>query len=186
MTGLRVVLTDKDVLLRHGLASATVSLDGFIADESDRVGPLFDWYNNGEVPFDGGDPERVFHVSARAPRIWRKPGRGTSSNGMVERDFTVGVVPGVLWSPASRATDYAPLVLGEAVAVVPGMAHTVLSVDWWTWCSIRRACRPKERGGEHLCHEGEPVVAASACGLVGAGGSCRLWRVEVAHGGIGR
>ncbi|MEV6833873.1 alpha/beta hydrolase [Streptomyces sp. NPDC051133] len=33
------------------------------------------------------------------------------SNGMVERDFTVGDVPGVLWSPASGATDRAPLVL---------------------------------------------------------------------------
>jgi dihydrofolate reductase len=46
------------------IAGATVSLDGFIADEADRVGPLFDWYNNGDVPFNGGDPERVFHVSA--------------------------------------------------------------------------------------------------------------------------
>jgi pimeloyl-ACP methyl ester carboxylesterase len=34
----------------------------------------------------------------------------TSSNGVVERDFTVGDVPGVLWSPAS-GTDHAPLVL---------------------------------------------------------------------------
>jgi hypothetical protein len=46
------------------IASATVSLDGFIADESDQVGPLFDWYGNGDVAFNGGDPERVFHVSA--------------------------------------------------------------------------------------------------------------------------
>ncbi|MFD7497139.1 alpha/beta hydrolase family protein [Streptomyces sp. NPDC059832] len=35
----------------------------------------------------------------------------SSSNGMVERDFTVGEVPGVLWSPASGAADRAPLVL---------------------------------------------------------------------------
>ncbi|MFI9274088.1 alpha/beta hydrolase [Kitasatospora sp. NPDC052896] len=35
----------------------------------------------------------------------------SSSNGMVERDFTMGDVPGVLWSPASGATDRAPLVL---------------------------------------------------------------------------
>ncbi len=36
----------------------------------------------------------------------------TSSNGVVERDFTVGEVPGVLWSPASdRNADHAPLVL---------------------------------------------------------------------------
>ena len=34
----------------------------------------------------------------------------SSSNGMVERDFTVGEVPGVLWSPASGA-ERAPLVL---------------------------------------------------------------------------
>ncbi|MGK4584214.1 alpha/beta hydrolase [Kitasatospora sp. HPMI-4] len=34
----------------------------------------------------------------------------SSSNGMVERDFTVGDIPGVLWSPAS-GTDRAPLVL---------------------------------------------------------------------------
>ncbi|MGV9353129.1 alpha/beta hydrolase [Streptomyces misionensis] len=34
----------------------------------------------------------------------------SSSNGMVARDFTVGAVPGVLWSPAS-GTERAPLVL---------------------------------------------------------------------------
>ncbi|MFF9346753.1 alpha/beta hydrolase [Streptomyces sp. NPDC014734] len=34
----------------------------------------------------------------------------SSSNGMVERDFTMGDVPGVLWSPAS-GTGRAPLVL---------------------------------------------------------------------------
>ena len=34
----------------------------------------------------------------------------TSSNGVVERDFTVGEVPGVLWSPES-GSDRAPLVL---------------------------------------------------------------------------
>src|SRR5690349_18025918 len=34
----------------------------------------------------------------------------TSSNGVVERDFMVGDVPGVLWAPES-APDHAPLVL---------------------------------------------------------------------------
>ena len=42
---------------------ATVSLDGFIADEDDRVGALFDWYGNGPVAATLGDPDRVFHVS---------------------------------------------------------------------------------------------------------------------------
>ena len=29
---------------------AVVSVDGFIADENDEVGPLFDWYFNGDQP----------------------------------------------------------------------------------------------------------------------------------------
>lgn len=29
---------------------AVVSVDGFIADESDDVGPLFEWYFNGDIP----------------------------------------------------------------------------------------------------------------------------------------
>ena len=35
---------------------AVVSLDGFIADDDDQVGPLFDWYFNGDQAlFQGGD-----------------------------------------------------------------------------------------------------------------------------------
>ncbi|MCC3763084.1 dihydrofolate reductase family protein [Glycomyces sp. TRM65418] len=42
---------------------ATVSLDGFIADEYDSVGPLFDWYGNGEIEVVAGDPKWTSHVS---------------------------------------------------------------------------------------------------------------------------
>jgi hypothetical protein len=36
---------------------AVISLDGFIADDNDNVGPLFDWYSNGDVTwaFEGTD-----------------------------------------------------------------------------------------------------------------------------------
>jgi dihydrofolate reductase len=50
------------------IARASVSLDGFIADPLDAVGPLFDWYGNGDVAWGGGDPERVFHVSAASAK----------------------------------------------------------------------------------------------------------------------
>ena len=33
----------------HNDHGAIVSLDGFIADENDEVGPLFDWLGNGDV-----------------------------------------------------------------------------------------------------------------------------------------
>ena len=45
------------------IASAVVSLDGFVADLDDGVGPLFDWYGNGPVETYGSDPDRPFHVS---------------------------------------------------------------------------------------------------------------------------
>jgi dihydrofolate reductase len=51
---------------------ASMSLDGFIADPSDQVGPLFDWYGNGDVEFTGADPDRVFHVSAASAAYLRE------------------------------------------------------------------------------------------------------------------
>jgi alpha-beta hydrolase superfamily lysophospholipase len=67
----------------------------------------------------------------------------TSSNGVVERDFTVGEVPGVLWSPTS-GPDRAPLVLmgrgggqhkrapglvGRAHRFVTNCGFTVATID---------------------------------------------------------
>jgi len=59
---------------------ASMSLDGFIADPSDAVGPLFDWYGNGDVEFTGADPDRVFHISAASAdylrQAWANAGAG--------------------------------------------------------------------------------------------------------------
>ncbi|WP_242608580.1 alpha/beta fold hydrolase [Actinomadura formosensis] len=68
---------------------------------------------------------------------------GTSSNGVRERDFTVGEIPGVLWSPES-GPDRAPLVLmghgggthkqapamaGRAHLLVTGCGFHVAAID---------------------------------------------------------
>lgn len=49
---------------------AVASVDGFIADENDDVGPLFDWYFNGDLPIvDDASPEQghpAFRVSRRS------------------------------------------------------------------------------------------------------------------------
>ena len=42
---------------------AAVSLDGFIAEDDDTVGPLFDWYENGDVAGTFSDESRVFHTT---------------------------------------------------------------------------------------------------------------------------
>ncbi|RNL79618.1 dihydrofolate reductase family protein [Nocardioides marmorisolisilvae] len=45
------------------LTHAVMSLDGFIARPDDSVGPLFDWYENGDIELVGGGGSWTFHVS---------------------------------------------------------------------------------------------------------------------------
>lgn len=47
-----------------GIVDAAVSLDGYVADKSGGVGPLFDYYFNGDVEGTLGDPDRIFRVTA--------------------------------------------------------------------------------------------------------------------------
>ena len=53
------------------IAQASMSLDGFIADTNDQVGPLFDWYQNGGVEVTGADPGLVFHTSPASAEYLR-------------------------------------------------------------------------------------------------------------------
>ncbi len=41
-----------------------VSVDGYIADDNDDIGPLFDWYSNGDVEIVPDHPARVSQASA--------------------------------------------------------------------------------------------------------------------------
>ncbi|NUS07502.1 MAG: dihydrofolate reductase, partial [Nonomuraea sp.] len=40
---------------------SVVSVDGFIADKNDEVGPLHDWYFNGDVPITGSADQEYDH-----------------------------------------------------------------------------------------------------------------------------
>jgi dihydrofolate reductase len=54
------------------VAEMSMSLDGFVADPSDQVGPLFDWYGNGEVEVPSANPERwAFRTSEASARYLR-------------------------------------------------------------------------------------------------------------------
>ena len=59
-------------------AGASMSLDGFIADPSGEVGPLFDWYFNGDVEFPTAGGRWVFKTSEASARhlreIWNRAG----------------------------------------------------------------------------------------------------------------
>ncbi len=50
---------------------SVVSVDGFIADAQDQVGPLFDWYSNGDTPLTEGGWFKVSPASAEYVRpMW--------------------------------------------------------------------------------------------------------------------
>lgn len=52
-----------------------VSVDGFIADANDDVGPLFEWYNNGDVPLTENGSLKTSRVSADYVKpIWANIG----------------------------------------------------------------------------------------------------------------
>ena len=42
---------------------STVSVDGFVADENDLPGPLFDWLSSGDVPLDESGVLKVSQAS---------------------------------------------------------------------------------------------------------------------------
>jgi dihydrofolate reductase len=57
------------------MVHAVVSVDGFIADENDDVGPLFDWYFNGDHKIVDDGPFRVGAASAGYVRgMWENIG----------------------------------------------------------------------------------------------------------------
>lgn len=50
---------------------AVVSVDGYIADDADQVGPLFDWYSNGDTELTEGGWFKVSRASAEYVRpMW--------------------------------------------------------------------------------------------------------------------
>ena len=55
---------------------SSVSVDGFIADENDQPGPLFDWLSSGDVPLDESGVLKVSQTSYDYIRPYLGPDRG--------------------------------------------------------------------------------------------------------------
>jgi dihydrofolate reductase len=54
------------------ISSFATSLDGFIADPSDGIGPLFDWHHSGDVETRPPGYPLVFRTSEASARHWRE------------------------------------------------------------------------------------------------------------------
>jgi dihydrofolate reductase len=52
------------------IASASMSLDGFIAKQDNSIGHLFDWFSNGDLEFPTASPGITFHLNQRSFDYW--------------------------------------------------------------------------------------------------------------------
>lgn len=62
------------------VASAIMSLDGYVAKQDNTIGQLFEWLQNGDVEFPTATPDLTIHVSPKSADYWR---RWTSSIGVL-------------------------------------------------------------------------------------------------------
>jgi dihydrofolate reductase len=74
------------------IASASMSLDGYIATHDNTIGRLFDWLQNGEVELPTIDERITFHLSPPSAEYWHKwvDGLGALVCGRTLFDFTGG------------------------------------------------------------------------------------------------
>src|SRR5262245_2480083 len=82
------------------LADMSMSLDGFVADPSDEVGPLFDWYGNGDIEVRTADPDRwTFRTSEPSARHLRESIEAAGAIVAGRRLFDVGGWAGISKHP---------------------------------------------------------------------------------------
>src|SRR5215218_573522 len=74
------------------IASASMSLDGYIAKHDNTIGGLFDWLQNGEVEIPTVDDRITLHMSAASAEYWHRwvDGLGALVCGRTLFDFTDG------------------------------------------------------------------------------------------------
>ncbi len=54
------------------IASASMSLDGYIAKDDNTIGRLFDWLQNGSVEIPTANVDITFHLSPPSAQYWRQ------------------------------------------------------------------------------------------------------------------
>ena len=89
---------------------AVVSLDGFIADDSDGVGPLFDWYGNGDVTWSFPSTDDEFRTTQASADFMRSHYRDVAAVVIGRRlfDLTNG------WNGKPAAGEHVFVVTHEA------------------------------------------------------------------------
>ena len=82
------------------IASASMSLDGYIAKDDNTIGLLFDWLQNGPVEIRTVNDDITLHLSPASAEYWKQwlDGLGALVCGRTLFDFTGG------WDGSTRWT----------------------------------------------------------------------------------
>jgi dihydrofolate reductase len=74
------------------IASASMSLDGYIAKNDNSIGRLFDWLQNGDVEIPTATENMAFHLSPQSAEYWKErvSDLGAMVCGRTLFDFTNG------------------------------------------------------------------------------------------------
>jgi dihydrofolate reductase len=129
-----------------------MSLDGFIADRKDQVGPLFDWYGNGPVETPSAFPDRwVFRTSQASAGYLREAMDNVGAMIGGRRVFEIGG-----WGPGGHPFGVPIFVVTHSVPEDWAAADWPLPVTFVT-------------GGVRSAVE-QAATAAGAEGWIGVGG----------------
>jgi hypothetical protein len=138
-----------------------MSLHGFIADTNDQVGPMFDWYRNGDVDFTGSDPNMVFHVSPASAEYLRTAWSNVAVDVIGRRLFdltngwngrpAVGEAVFVVTHEPPVRIDLVPVVFGSGVSC---RLCSVPVCDISATMTSRRCCSkiPRVVQGDRVTH----------------------------------
>jgi hypothetical protein len=119
---------------------AVVSVDGFIADAGDDVGPLFEWYFNGEAEIVDGGPFKVSEASIGSVPLSRtQRGLPRRVSSMPSTRVGSGAV-----SSASACSTNAACAVGHATENAPATSATLRAASP-TATPIARRSRPVVR-----------------------------------------
>jgi dihydrofolate reductase len=88
------------------IMGAVVSLDGFIADDNDGVGPLFDWYGNGDVTWSFPGTDREFRTTQASADFMLSHYRDVAAVVIGRRLFDL--TNGWIGKPAGGTSTWAP------------------------------------------------------------------------------
>src|SRR5918911_3196399 len=157
------------------ITQASMSLDGYIADLSENVGPLFEWSTTGDVEVSGSDPNMVFRVSAPSAKYLSEAWANIRASVIGRRLFDL-----------ANGWEGRPPV-GEAVFVVTHQAPSDWDFPQAPFTFVTDGVESAVAQAKSFAADKDVSVSAGNIGGqafdVGFDGEARLALVGVAHGG---